>query len=669
MVLSLFKSLIIKEYGSFDNIIAHCNEIKGKVGEAISEHSEIGKISRDLAIIKTDVDLPFTLEDTIYHGYSFKIINEFCQKYGLKQFISKVSPKWKQNDEESLELEVKKVSSFKDINLGEHIGISLDYEDSDDYFNSEIFGIAISNKTDHYYISFEDAIKDKALLDVLSNKNIKKYCYDYKAIKISLAKHNVIIDGLEMDVLIATYLIDTSVKNKVDSVFNVYGLDIDDKKEDNMSLFTNENPNKTAKVAYCSLFLEGKIKAELVKISALDLYNNLELPLVSVLADMEIEGFPININVLNEMGEEWKKSLKSLENEIYSLAGQEFNISSPKQLGEILYTKLQLPANKKSSTSFDNLKELIGLHPIISKIIEYRKYSKLISTYVEGLNKHVYKDGKIHATFNQALTQTGRLSSSNPNLQNISIRDEEGKMIIKAFYYPEDDVEILSLDYSQIELRILAHLSNCPNLKEIFNDPTSDIHSATAKKVFKLEGEPTSLQRRKAKAVNFGIIYGISDWGLADQLEIPVKESREIISNFYQSFPEVDTFFRNIVDSALKNGYVSTMMGRRRYLRELHDSNYQVREFAKRAAMNAPIQGSAADLIKLAMIEVDKALKEGNYETKMVLQIHDELIFRVPKNEKEKVYQLIHDKMIHAMNLSVPLEVDGGFGKSWYDCK
>ena len=660
---------LIQEYGSFDNIIAHRNEIKGKVGEAISEHSEIGKISRDLAIIKTDVDLPFTLEDTIYHGYSFKIINEFCQKYGLKQFISKVSPKWKQNDEESLELEVKKVSSFKDINLGEHIGISLDYEDSDDYFNSEIFGIAISNKTNHYYISFEDAIKDKALLDILSNKNIKKYCYDYKAIKVSLAKHNVIIDGLEMDVLIATYLIDTSVKNKVDSVFNVYGLDIDDKKEDNMSLFTNENPNKTAKVAYCSLFLEGKIKAELVKISALDLYNKLELPLVNVLADMEIEGFPININVLNEMGEEWKKSLKSLENEIYSLAGQEFNISSPKQLGEILYTKLQLPANKKSSTSFDNLKELIGVHPIVSKIIEYRKYSKLISTYVEGLNKHVYKDGKIHATFNQALTQTGRLSSSNPNLQNISIRDEEGKMIRKAFYYPEDDVEILSLDYSQIELRILAHLSNCPNLKEIFNDPTSDIHSATAKKVFKLEGEPTSLQRRKAKAVNFGIIYGISDWGLADQLEIPVKESREIISNFYKSFPEVDTFFRNIVDSALKNGYVSTMMGRRRYLRELHDSNYQVREFAKRAAMNAPIQGSAADLIKLAMIEVDKALKEGNYETKMVLQIHDELIFRVPKNEKEKVYQLIHDKMIHAMNLSVPLEVDGGFGKSWYDCK
>ena len=660
---------LITEYCNFDNIIAHANEISGKLGETIQQNAEIGRISRDLAIIKTDIELPFEVEDTLYHGYSFKVINEFCQKYGLKQFISKVSPKWKQSSDENVEIEVTTISSFNGIEIGKEIGVALDYEDEDDYFNSSVFGIAISNKKEHYYINIDEAKKDKPLLDILSNKDIRKYCYDFKAIKVALSKNGIVIDGLESDVLIATYLVDTTVKNKVEPVLNVYGVDISENKDETLSLFTAENPSRTAKIAFFSIALAGKIKAELVKISALDLYNNLELPLVNVLADMEIEGFPLDVNVLNEMGDEWKQKAGQLENEIYELAGEKFNISSPKQLGEILYNKLNLPSNKKGSTSFDNLKELKEYHPIVEKIIEYRKYAKLLSTYVEGLKNHIYKDNKIHATFNQALTQTGRLSSSNPNLQNISIRDEEGKMIRKAFFYPDDNYEILSLDYSQIELRILAHLSDCPNLKNIFEDPGSDIHTATAKRIFKLDGEPTSLQRRKAKAVNFGIIYGISDWGLADQLEISVKESKEIINSFYQSFPEVNTFFRSIIDDALKNGYVSTMMGRRRYLRELHDSNYQVREFAKRAAMNAPIQGSAADLIKVAMINVSKALKEGGYKTKMVLQIHDELIFKVPKEEKEKVYQVIREKMIHAMDLSIPLEVDGGFGKSWYDCK
>ena len=660
---------LIEEYGNFDNIIAHADEIKGKVGEAIKEHADIGKISRDLAIIKTDIDLPFTLEDTIYHGYSFKIINEFCQKYGLKQFISKVSPKWKISDGENLEIEVNEVTDFSNVEFDEEIGVAIDYEDNEDYFNSEIFGIAISNKNKTYYISLENAKKDKKLLDALKDEKIKKCCYDFKAIKVSLSKYDIDIKGLEFDILIATYLIDTTIKNKVEPVLNVYGVDISEKKEDNMSLFTQENPSYTGKLAFFSLHLMGKIKAELVKISALDLYNNLELPLIDVLADMEIEGFPLDVNVLNKMGEEWKEKINELEQEIYALANEKFNISSPKQLGELLYNKLGLKGKKGNSTSFENLKELIDEHPIISKIIEYRKYSKLLSTYVEGLKNHIYKDNKIHANFNQALTQTGRLSSSNPNLQNISIRDEEGKMIRQAFYYPDDNYEILSLDYSQIELRILAHLSNCPNLKNIFLDPNSDIHTETARKIFNIEGEPTPLQRRKAKAVNFGIIYGISDWGLADQLEISVKDSREIINSFYTSFPEVNTFFRSVVDNALKDGYVSTMMGRRRYLRELHDSNYQTREFAKRAAMNAPIQGSAADLIKVAMINVDKKLKENHFKTKMVLQIHDELIFKVPKEEKEKVYSIIYNEMIHALDLSVPLEVDGGFGKSWYDCK
>ena len=318
--------------------------------------------------------------------------------------------------------------------------------------------------------------------------------------------------------------------------------------------------------------------------------------------------------------------------------------------------------------SLDSLKDIEDQHPIIPKILEYRKYFKLLTTYVEGLKNHIHKDGKIHAKFNQALTTTGRLSSSEPNLQNISVRDEEGKQIRKAFYYPDENYEILSLDYSQIELRVLASLSNCESLKEIFLS-NEDIHAATAKKLFNLQDEPTSLQRRRAKTVNFGIVYGISDWGLAEQLEISPKEAKSIINSFYTSFPEVATFFQRIINDAMKDGYVSTLLGRRRYLRELHDSNYQVREAAKRAAMNAPVQGTAADLIKLAMNKVHQALLDNHLETRMILQIHDELIFRVPKKEKDQAYKLIKDIMENALNIDVPLLVDGGFGRDWYSAK
>ncbi len=658
---------LIEEYDDFDNIIAHAEEIKGKVGEAIKENKEIGRISRDLAIIKTDIDLPFKVDDTIYQGYSFKSINDFCQKYGLKQFLMKVSPKWKMNDE-SINLEVENVSSFKGIDLPEDIGIALDFENYDDYYRSEVFGLAISDKKHHYYISLDDAKKDETLLKILSDPKYHKYCFDYKSIKVSLNNQGIKIDGLVFDILIASYLIDTTIRNIPEVVMNIYGIGIIKNDNNELSLLSSENPKYVAQVAYYSLYLASKAKAELVKISTYDLFQTIELPLIDTLANLEIEGFPLDIKVLDEFGNVYKEKLKTIETEIYELAGEKFNVSSSKQTADILFNKLGLPANRKSSTSVDYLKELVDKHPIVGKILEYRKYFKLISTYVEGLKPHVYEDGKIHACFNQALTQTGRLSSSNPNLQNISIRDEEGKAIRKAFYYPNHDYEILSLDYSQIELRILAHLSNCQGLKAVF-ESNEDIHSATAKKVFNLDGEPTALQRRKAKAVNFGIIYGISDWGLSEQLEIPVSESRAIINNFYAAFPEVNEFFKKLVDNAQKDGYVSTMLGRRRYLRELHDSNYQIREFAKRAAMNAPIQGSAADLIKIAMISTEKALKEAGLKTKMVLQIHDELIFKVPKEEKEKAYQIVKEQMTKAMDLTVPLEVDGGFGKSWYDCK
>lgn len=657
---------LIQEYGNFDSIMEHAEEIGGKVGKNLIENKELGTLCRDLAIIKSDVELPFDVEDLSYQGYSFTKINEFCRKYELKQFASKVCPKWKKNDDEAvMNIEVETVSKITGLMTPNEIGVALDMEEGD-YERNDVFGIAFNIEGKHLYLSLDDLKHDQFALDILKNPNVKKYCYDYKAIKVALNRYGVQIEGCIFDILIATYILDSSIANSKESVFHYYGYDLGQKEE--VSLLSSGNPTYTALIALYSRLLYQKIKKELEKISAYDLFKDLEIPLIDTLANMEIEGFPLDGDKLEELGSSYRSKVKELEEEIYSLANEKFNIASPKQVASILFDKLGLPNYKRGSTSSEILNDIKNFHPIVNKILAYRKYFKLVTTYIDGLKPHIFNDGKIHAKFNQALTATGRLSSSEPNLQNISIRDEEGKLIRKAFYYKEEGYSILSLDYSQIELRILASMSNCKALQDIFLSG-EDIHSATAKKVFHLEGEPTSLQRRKAKAVNFGIIYGISDWGLAEQLEIPIKEAKEIINEFYNSFPEVSTFFQEIVMDATENGYVSTLLGRRRYLAELYDSNYQKREFAKRAAMNAPIQGSAADLIKLAMISVNRLLKENKLETKMVLQIHDELIFKVPEKEKDKVYNLIKEAMEHAMDLSVGLEVDGGFGLSWYECK
>ena len=656
---------LIQEYGSFENIIEHAEEIGGKVGKSLIENQETGRLCRDLAIIRTDVELPFSVDDTVYKGYSFEKINTFAQKYELKQFMTKVAPKWKKANDDLEDLNVEILTSFKDVDKPEEFSIAIDLN-GEDYSRDELIGIAINTNGRHLYIRTEDAKNDEIFKEVLKDPSVKKYCYDYKAIKVALSRYDIQVEGCVFDLQLAAYLLDPSPKSDVNAVMNFFGVDLPKPQE--VSLLSEFNPQRPIRVAFYARMLYEKIKKELEKAGVFELFTTLEMPLASTLAKMEIEGFPLDVKTLNEFGDEYRRKMNEYEQIIYQLAGCKFNVNSPKQLGEVLFDKLGLPNYKKGSTSVDALKDLANKHPIIPVIMEYRKYFKLVSTYIDGLKPHVFKDGKIHAKFNQALTSTGRLSSSEPNLQNISIRDEEGKMIRKAFFYPDDDIEILSLDYSQIELRILASLSKCRALQEIFKSG-EDIHSATAKKVFHLEGEPNSNQRRKAKAVNFGIIYGISDWGLSEQIETSVAEAKSIISEFYNSFPEVMEFFKEIVNKATKDGYVSTIMGRKRYLRELNDSNYATREFAKRAAMNAPIQGSAADLIKIAMIKVDNLLKEKGLRSKMVCQIHDELIFKVYKEEKEIVYNLVKDTMEHAMDLDVNLEVDGGFGKTWYDAK
>jgi len=656
---------LIQEYGSFEAIVEAAKTMKSKVGESIVENAELGRHCYEMAKILTNVDLPFTSQDLVYEGYDFNKINAFCNKYELKQFINRL-PTTLKKDSEDAEIEFEEVSKLEIKDKPSEIAIALDIEPGN-YNDAVVYGMGLKINNQLFYIREEKFKDNQELLEFLKDSSIKKYCYDYKAIKVALHHKNIEISGLYFDALLAAYLLDSTLVNNVDSVMHFFGANIASKKDDSLSLFDNSNPERACKIAYYSYKFANKALSDLDALECLKLYQEVEIPLASVLADMEIEGFPLDVEVLEKMGENFKVQLNQIKERIYSLAGEEFNIDSPKQVGEILYNKLGLSDGKKTTTSVDALKLLVDKHPIVSEILLYRKYSKLISTYVTGLSSHIYGDGKIHAIFNQALTQTGRLSSSEPNLQNISVRDEEGKLIRKAFYYKDDNYSILSLDYSQIELRILASLSNCKKLQDVFASG-EDIHAATAANVFHVEN-PTPDLRRRAKAVNFGIIYGISDWGLSEQIGVSVKEAKSIISSFYDAYPEIAKYFQKITTNVVKDGYVTTLLGRRRYLREVHDSNYQVREFARRAAMNAPIQGTAADLIKIAMIKVDNALKEKKLKTKLILQIHDELLFKVPSEEKEIVYPLIKDIMEHAMELDTKLEVDGGFGHTWYDAK
>lgn len=657
---------LIQEYGNLENIIENASSIKGKLGEKIIENQELGRLCKHLAIIETDVPLQFSLDETLYQGYYFEKISSFCNRYELKQLLSKLNKSWKRVEKNKIEIEPQLISSFQDFTAPEEIGVAVDYEDQN-YHQASIFGIAICIHKNVYYIEKENLIKDETLQSWLRDSNITKYCFDYKAVKVLLSRENIALEGVAFDLLLAAYLLDSSLTNDAETIFSYFNISLSEQATE-ISLFSEQDQKKTAEIAYYSLQIAPHVRNELVKIDALSLFDDIELPLAEVLAKMEIEGFPLDVPTLDEIGNQFKEKLVSITDEIYTLAGEKFNISSPKQVAAILFDKLGLPGNKKGSTSIDVLKSLVSRHPIVPLILEHRKYAKLVSTYIDGLKNYLYPDGKLHAIFNQALTSTGRLSSSEPNLQNISVRDEEGKWIRKAFFYPNPNTYILSLDYAQIELRILASLSQCQKLIQAFNDH-EDIHSVTARHIFHIEGDVPSSLRRKAKAVNFGIVYGISDWGLSEQIGVSAKEARQIIDSFYQAYPEIATYLKSKVEFAEKNGYVTTALGRRRYLREIHDSSYQTREFAKRAAMNAPIQGTAADLIKIAMIKIDQQLKERHLKAKMVLQIHDELLFQVDQDELEIVYQLVKDTMEHAMDFMVKLEVNGSAAHTWYDAK
>lgn len=661
------KDLIIK-YETFENIVKNA-DLSKKAGQNIKEYQENGRICLHLATIKTDDDLPILKDDVIYKGYDFTKVSTFMNKYDFKTLINKLPTSLRQKNNTN-KIEFFEINSSKDLTFNSDLGIAFDAEETN-YHYAKLHGLSFCLNDKTYYISYSNLINDQKLLDVLKNENIKKYAFDYKKILCIASFNKIEVKGLYFDLLLASYLLEPSLSSSLSDVLSYFNIDISYalKREENSLFSDNNNTLLSAISSTYSFILEKQIIEKLKENNQLDLLYKIEQPLTLVLADMEIEGFPINKEKLQEFRVYYDTKANELKKVIFELNnGEEFNLNSPKQLAEVIYDKLKLKEGKNRSTNAETLTKLINDHPMIPLILEYRKYAKMTSTYVDGIIPFIDEKGLIHATFNQALTQTGRLSSSEPNLQNISIRDEESKMIRKCFFYDDSSLNILSLDYSQIELRLLAAMSMSKTMINVFNN-NKDIHSETARKIFHLDREPTSLERRQAKTVNFGIVYGISDWGLAEQLHIGVGEAKSIIESFYKEFPEIKAYLNSLIAQANIKGYTSTLFNRHRYLKNLNSSNYQEREFEKRAAMNAPIQGSAADLIKIAMIEVDKEIKKRGLKARIVNQIHDEIILKVNDEEKDEVYSLVKEIMENCVKLDVKLLVEGGYAKTWYDAK
>ena len=541
------------------------------------------------------------------------------------------------------------------------------------YFERKIYGACFCNEDDLEYIDFEDLKKDKDALKYLSSDK-KKIVYDLKPILHAMDHNGIKIAGDIDDVYLMCFL-SNNYNSDLSTIIVNYGYGkISDIKEVFGTIKKPFTPDEKQLSSYGGSIgkalakIYPKVLKEIKDKDMEELYYDIELPLVYVLYDMEKQGVYCDVKELDEIAMNTSKKIDLLEKKIYESVGHEFNIGSPKQLSEVLYDELDLPDLKKGSTNADVLSKLINYHPIISDILEYRKYTKLYSTYAEGLKKYIMPDGKIHTIFSQMITQTGRLSSYDPNLQNISVRDDEGREIRKAFKPSKGNV-LISSDYSQVELRVLSSLADEPKMIEAFNSGI-DIHTKTAMDIFGLEKDEVSdIDRRHAKAINFGVVYGISDFGLSNQTQLTIKDAKKFIEDYFVTYPNIKTYLDEQVEFCKDNGYVKTMLNRRRYINEINDRNYMMREFGKRAAMNATIQGSAADLIKIAMVRAYNAINKEKLKTKLILQVHDELIFDVPEDEVDKMKELIPDIMANAYKMKTRLDFSLVVGKDWYEAK
>jgi DNA polymerase I len=671
---------LLKEFDSLENLVQSIDKVSGKkLKEKLEEFKDQALMSKELATIFREAPLTITLEDTEFPGMQIEKLKEIFKELGFNSLLEKLGDAPEKEELVLEDIEFKTVENITDDIFSDRNIMYVEVLE-DNYHYAPILGISLLNDNGAYFLPIDHALKSSAFKNWAEDEKKEKIVYDAKRSEVSLRHQGIHLKGIIFDILIAAYLADPSATiEDVASVAKKYdftNLQSDEvfygkgakRKVPEQEILADHLVRK----AFALKAIQETMEDELKKNDQEALFYDLEMPLSLVLADMESTGVKVDVSRLKAMGQELSERLKEIEGRIYELAGETFNINSPKQLGVILFEKLGLPVVKKTktgySTSADVLEQLASSHEVIREILEYRQLGKLQSTYIEGLQKVVH-NGRIHTRFNQVLTQTGRLSSIDPNLQNIPIRLEEGRKIRQAFVPTEEDWVIFAADYSQIELRVLAHIANDEKLIEAFRED-HDIHTETAMSVFHVEAdEVTSNMRRHAKAVNFGIVYGISDYGLSQSLHITRKEAAKFIERYLESYPGVRNYMEEIVADAKQKGYVSTLLQRRRYLADITSRNFNLRSFAERTAMNTPIQGSAADIIKKAMIDMAKRLEVEGLKAKLLLQVHDELIFEAPKDEIEKLKEIVPDVMEHAVELSVPLKVDYSYGPTWYDAK
>ncbi|WP_291579833.1 DNA polymerase I [Clostridium sp. UBA6640] len=671
---------LIKEYGSIENLLQNLENVSGKkLKENLIEHSEQAIFSKKLATIITDVPVEMNLNSIkSKKEYDNKGLKDLFHKLQFKSLLSKIND---MNGQDSIEEKavvnmeyttIEDLTKLKELinDIKERVFLTFRLKDVSVYSKLEIEYIFIIHNSKYYIINMSELMSKngnetiEVLKGLFENEEIKKVSHELKNVYTALNKLNIDLKSVEFDCEIAAYLIDSSK-----SEYSLKTL-IED--------FINETVGgENLELEINSLAMLPKVYEEEKKIieelNMSNLLYEIEQPLTKAISIMECAGFKIHREKLEELGENFKEEIDSTSKSIYEISDENFNINSPKQLGKILFEKLDLPVIKKTKTGYSTNAEVLDAlkdkHPIIEKIIYYRQLTKLYSTYIEGLRVVIDTDGKIHSSFNQTVTTTGRLSSTEPNLQNIPIKYEMGRAIRKVFIPEDENSIILSADYSQIELRVLAHISQDENLINAFKKH-SDIHTITASEVFGVPiDEVTSTMRSNAKAVNFGIVYGIGDFSLAQDLNITKAEAKKYIDNYLERYPKVKEYMDNVINEAESKQYVTTILNRRRFIPEITASNKILKALGKRLAMNAPIQGSAADIIKLAMVNVYRELTKRNLKSKLILQVHDELILNVYKDELDEVTALVKKEMEEVLDLSVPLEVDINIGETWYEAK
>lgn len=674
---------LIKQFGSLEELLERTDELKGKQKENIENNKEMARLCKEMATIKTDMDDLPSIDTLTRSEPDIDGLRELYTQMEFNSFLKTLqAPTTQVLETAQVADKTEIVTDASVLDAKEFSDCALHVEVFEaNYHNGTVIGFAVANEEEAYYVPFEVAQQSTKFASFLASPTIKKEMFNVKRSIVALRWAGLKLAGIAGDLLLKAYVLNpTTADTQFAKVALHYGLDdvlydeqLYDKgvkrKLPDISVIANHCVMVAANTWRLTKILSNQLKEAQQWI----LYQEIELPLTFILAEMEFNGMAVDINVLQEIGGNLNGRIKTLETKIHDLAGSTFNIGSPKQLGLVLFEDLGLPGKKTKtgsySTSADILEKLRHHHPIIEKILEYRTLTKLYSTYIEGLQKARFDDGKVHTIFNQALTQTGRLSSTEPNVQNIPIRLEEGRLIRKAFVPESSDHVLIGADYSQIELRILAHVCQADSLIEAFNHD-QDIHTKTASEVFGLNiNDVTDDDRRAAKAINFGIVYGMSAFGLSENLNISPIDAKRYINDYLEKYSGIKDYMAHTIKEAKDKGYVETLFLRRRYVPKINHKNFMVRSMAERTAINAPIQGSAADIIKVAMIEVDKLMKTHEVKSKMVLQVHDELLFDVPKDEVSIMKQIVKTAMEKATKLSVPLKVDISSGASWFESK